>query len=136
MIDNPRDYELAHYGIKGMKWGIRRKTGSDGLVEKSSEPKEFSEDAAKAKSSGEKARTKGVQSLSNYELRQLNDRLNLEANYSRLTSSGTPESSAAKRGAQVYKGLKKAVEIGNEVYKAYNSPAVKLIRDQVKDARG
>lgn len=136
MTDKPEDYELIHYGIKGMKWGIRRKTDSNGLVVKSSSPKEYSEDAAKAKSSGEKARAKGVQSLSNLELRQLNDRLNLETNYSRLTSSGTPESSAASRGAQVYKGMKKAAEIANDVYRAYNSPAVKLIRDQVKAARG
>lgn len=136
MIDKPEDHELAHYGVLGMKWGRRRAVGPDGLVKKSSSPKEFSEDAAKAKSSGEKARAKGVQSLSNDELRQLNDRLNLETNYSRLTSSGTPESSAADRGAQVYKGMKKAVEIANDVYRTYNSPAVKLIRDQVKAARG
>lgn len=24
MSDNPADYELAHYGVKGMKWGKRR----------------------------------------------------------------------------------------------------------------
>lgn len=136
MTDKPEDYELTHYGIKGMKWGIRRKTDSDGLVVKSSSPKEYSEDAAKAKRSGEKARSKGVQSLSNDELRQLNDRLNLETNYARLTSSGSPESNAVDRGAQVYNGMKKAIEIGNDVYRMYNSPAVKLVREQVKSARG
>ena len=26
------DNYLAHYGIKGMRWGVRRKTGSDGTV--------------------------------------------------------------------------------------------------------
>lgn len=35
MSDNPEDYELAHYGIKGMKWGVRRKEGPDGRVGKS-----------------------------------------------------------------------------------------------------
>lgn len=24
MSDNPEDYELVHYGVKGMKWGIRK----------------------------------------------------------------------------------------------------------------
>lgn len=24
--------ELEHYGVKGMKWGVRRRVGSDGLV--------------------------------------------------------------------------------------------------------
>ena len=135
--DNPEDYELAHYGIKGMKWGIRRKTNSDGLVIKGSAPeREYSPDASKAKSSGEKARSKGVQSLSNDELRQLNDRLNLETNYARLTSYGSPESNAVNRGAQDYNGVKKAIEIGNDVFRMYNSPVVKLVRDQFKDARG
>ena len=25
---------LAHYGVKGMKWGVRRPVGSDGLIQK------------------------------------------------------------------------------------------------------
>lgn len=134
--DNPEDYELAHYGIKGMKWGIRRKTNSDGLVVKGSSPeKEYSSDASTAKDSGEKARSKGVQSLSNNELRALNDRLNLEQNYSRLTSSGSTENSAVKKGAAVYGVMKKGIEITNDVLRMYNSPAIKLIRDQFKDAR-
>lgn len=32
MSDSPEDYELVHYGIKGMKWGVRRKDGPDGTV--------------------------------------------------------------------------------------------------------
>lgn len=34
MQTNPtaEDLELFHYGIKGMKWGVRRKEGSDGTV--------------------------------------------------------------------------------------------------------
>lgn len=24
MSDNPEDYELVHYGVKGMKWGVRK----------------------------------------------------------------------------------------------------------------
>lgn len=135
--DNPEDYELAHYGIKGMKWGIRRKTNSDGLVIKGSSPeKEYSSDASKAKVSGEKAKSKGVQSLSNKELKELNERLNLEQNYSRLTSAGTTENSAVKKGAAAYGAMKKGIEITNDVLRMYNSPAVKLVRDQFKDARG
>lgn len=26
MTDRPEDYELVHYGVKGMKWGRRKKT--------------------------------------------------------------------------------------------------------------
>lgn len=28
MSDNPEDYELFHYGVKGMKWGVRNKEKS------------------------------------------------------------------------------------------------------------
>lgn len=31
-VDLTYDNYLAHYGIKGMRWGVRRKTGSDGTV--------------------------------------------------------------------------------------------------------
>lgn len=127
--------EIKHYGIKGMKWGIRRKANSDGLVEKGTTRVRLSEDSAKALASETTARQYGVKALSNDELRLLNDRLNLEANYSRLTSPGTPESRARDRGSQVYKGMKKAVDIGNDIYRTYNSPVVKLIRDELKKAR-
>lgn len=30
-VDNVEDF-LAHYGIKGMRWGVRRPVGKDGLV--------------------------------------------------------------------------------------------------------
>lgn len=30
--ETSNDLELFHYGIKGMKWGVRRKEGSDGTV--------------------------------------------------------------------------------------------------------
>lgn len=136
MSDNPQDHELAHYGIKGMKWGIRRKTNSEGLVEKSSSTKQYSEDALNAEVYKERARTRGVQSLHNKELQALNERLNLEANYGRLTATGTKESSAVKKGEAVFSGMKKAIDIGNDVYRMYNSPAVKLVREQVKNARG
>ena len=33
MAVESKDLELFHYGVKGMKWGVRRKVGSDGLVE-------------------------------------------------------------------------------------------------------
>lgn len=28
MIENPEDYELFHFGVKGMKWGVRRERPS------------------------------------------------------------------------------------------------------------
>lgn len=32
MSDNPADYELMHYGVKGMKWGRRKKDNNRAQV--------------------------------------------------------------------------------------------------------
>lgn len=40
------DLELFHYGVKGMKWGVRRKEGPDGLVVKSKTPIKDSDKSA------------------------------------------------------------------------------------------
>lgn len=34
MSDNPEDYELVHYGVKGMKWGQRRADKQNAKAEK------------------------------------------------------------------------------------------------------
>lgn len=40
------DLELFHYGVKGMRWGVRRKEGPDGLVVKSKTPIKDSDKSA------------------------------------------------------------------------------------------
>lgn len=72
------DDVLSHFGIKGMKWGVRR--SSDEL--KANNPP--SEDHNAAKASAAKAKAAGIKSLSNKELKDLNERLNLEKNYKNL----------------------------------------------------
>jgi hypothetical protein len=67
------DVYLMHFGVKGMRWGVRKERG------------EPSEDHAKAVELKSKVKASGgVHVLSNDELKQLNERLNLESNYSRL----------------------------------------------------
>jgi hypothetical protein len=61
---------LEHYGTKGMKWGVRKKRSAS--------------DDAKAAA---RHRGKKPSELSNDELRKLNERLNLEQNYSRMNPS-------------------------------------------------
>lgn len=60
------NYELYHYGVKGMKWGVRKKR--------------WSEDAKTASS----IRKKKVKEMSNAELRKLNERTRLEKEYGNL----------------------------------------------------
>lgn len=66
---------LEHHGVKGQKWGIRNKKSA---VKKT--PRKTSSDYKKAKS----LQTRHPSSLTNKQLKELNERLNLEQNYNRL----------------------------------------------------
>ena len=86
------DDVLAHYGIKGMKWGVRRSEaqlararGKKEAKRKKKEGPPPSEDAAKARESQTKAKKEGLATLSNRELQELNKRLNMEQQYRNLT---------------------------------------------------
>lgn len=138
MSDNPKDHELAHYGVPGMKWGRRRAVGSDGLVKKSGATKEYSDDAASAKSSKEKAKSKGVQSLTNDELRQLNDRMNLEQNYERMSPQQVSKGKTAVKRitavAKVAGDLERSVSSipGVNNIPGMDHPSVKLGRNIIR----
>ena len=68
---------LQHYGIPGMKWGIRRaKVQSSGKSKKRD-----SDDYTQVK----EIRKKKISQMSNKELETANKRLNLERNYKDLT---------------------------------------------------
>jgi len=90
---------LAHFGIKGMKWGVRRPVGSSGRVEGGAHGS--SSDAERAKEYHTRAKTQGTHVLSNQELQHLTNRLNLEQQYSRLTSTGSRTSKGAKFAKEI-----------------------------------
>ena len=75
MVNN----ELTHYGILGMKWGVRR---TDAQLARA-RGKTKSEDFETAKA----LKKKKVSQLSNAELRKLNERKQLENQYSQLNQS-------------------------------------------------
>ena len=68
--------ELLHFGVKGMKWGVRRKDGSDGRV------------------TGSSHGTRGISNLSDAELRDKINRMRLEQEYARLNPSAIRRGSA------------------------------------------
>lgn len=103
------DNYLIHHGVKGMKWGVRRKdpTAAGG----SSKKKKKISPAEEAKS------------MSNEELRNKNRRLQLEKRYSELTKPGNTSnyesvSQAAKAGSSVNTAASKVhkTSIGDKAY--------------------
>lgn len=72
--------ELYHYGIKGMRWGVRRYQNKDGSYT----------------NAGKKRRNTDVSSMSDDELSSKVKRLNLEKQYSKMTKENEPKSKLEK----------------------------------------
>ena len=85
--------ELQHYGVLGMKWGVRRPIGSNGLIRKTAKnakkidaPK--SEDSKAISGLRKKAtKTKNIKNMTDDEIRLTTDRVNLENNMKRLAKT-------------------------------------------------
>lgn len=69
------DEALAHFGVKGMKWGVRRSK---------SQLSSHSEDALKALESKRVASSSGTHALSNQDLQHLVKRMQLEKQFADL----------------------------------------------------
>ncbi len=69
---------LAHYGVKGMHWGIRKDRVRLG---RRRGPREESDDFRNAHDAHAKAKAKGIHSLSNAEIRSITERQNVERQY-------------------------------------------------------
>lgn len=99
------DKVLMHHGIKGMKWGVRRKTGANGLVVGTPEhhakaasdagrvkvsslkTRHHSEEAKRAHEIAKKVHKTGVKSLTNDELKALTARFDLEQKYVKMAAT-------------------------------------------------
>lgn len=111
------DKVLEHHGVKGMKWGQRKRSGGSGLHSKSmSEIRKTktSEDSSKATQTHEKIKVAGTKSVSNAELQHLVNRMNLEQQFSRLSESTKQVSAGKKFANSLLKGSK---DIGKQTAK-------------------
>ena len=68
--------DIEHYGVKGMKWGVRKKRGLRGYRERKSYPNASKDYARSAKLSRKK-----MHELSNSDLTFMKNRLDAERNY-------------------------------------------------------
>ena len=116
------DNELYHYGVLGMKWGVRRGgSRSSGSSRRKKYRLNLSDDARTA----EKLKKKKLGEMSNAELRKLNERQNLERNYRQLNKSHIAKgmafvtSAAATTGTilALYNNSGKLIDIGKKFAK-------------------
>lgn len=104
------DEVLAHYGVKGMHWGVRKKRSAD------SGP--TSADATRAKAHASTVKTHGTKALTNKELQDLVTRMNLEQQFSTLHQKSKKENPGVKFAKELL------IQVGKE-------QAGKLAREQI-----
>ena len=114
--------ELYHFGIKGMKWGVRRFQNKDGTrtTAGKSRRKEYSSDYIDSRTK------KSIRSMSNEELKKRINRYQLENQYRNL------EPSVYNKGMTMAKKIIATVGIVGGLYAIKSNAALKAVFDSGK----
>ena len=136
------DDVLEHFGVKGMRWGVRRSdpSGSAGgepitikvqngkrVVVKGGRGHTTSEDAIRTAKSRQIAKKSSTDSLSTKELQDMVNRMNLEKQYSMLTA----KPSRLKKGMNAAKIILSIGKTVNEAVAFANSPTGKFLEREL-----
>ena len=123
-------FYLNHFGIKGMKWGVRKATDkvSEARKERSAAKKApASSDHDTAKAAKKKASQGGLSKLSNKELQDAITRMNLETQYKSLNAKNpTPQQAAMSYGKKI------ALSVAQDMAK---TTMKNVVANNVKDPR-
>ena len=102
---------LQHHGIKGQKWGVRRFQNKDGSLTLAGKRRQKQDDGPIHEDYSKSHDTKSVKSMSDKELRDRINRLNMERQYAQLTA--TEKSMGKKIVSEVL------LNVGKELAKEY-----------------
>ena len=121
------DSDIEHYGKKGMKWGVRNRSKAEDKARAQkfgSKKTGLAPEAANLK----KLKSRPASTLNNKQLKALNERMNLENNYTDLIDKRAPSNKGFKslqdgtKNAQI---ILAAVGVTTSVYSLATTPAGK-----------
>lgn len=136
--------ELYHYGVKGMKWGVSKKSGDSSPVDVTAAQKKpgtrvkatggqnqpASKDAVRAATSRQKARASTIDALTNDELKDVVKRMQLEQQYSQLSAQRNVGPMA--KGHSMIKNLLGVADTANRAYNLQNTPLSQALKTEIE----
>lgn len=132
---------IYHWGIKGMKWGVRRYQNSDGSLTPAGK-KRYSDSSSSSSSSDSKKDTptvkkKSISEMTDSELNEAINRLNLEKRYAELLSKNEPPAKTVSKGKKfvddlIEKSLIPGVQEGLKT--SVSSTISSFVKNQVAQA--
>lgn len=143
-IEELKDEELKHYGVLGMRWGVRRPVGGDGLVTGSVKS------AMRNMKNLTNVRNKNLKAMSDDELKSKVDRLTKENRLKSLSIAKEDKRAYRSRGdlsdqeltarvdrlqleatlrSQSFKANKEAIDQVNDLMKEISKKAIKELDD-------
>lgn len=143
------DDTLAHYGVRGMRWGVRKRSGSSS---NSGEPEDVKivtrpghrievsggrnqpphEDAKRAHALKQKGQASSVHALSNAEVKAVVERMRLESDWAKIMASA--EAQKKGKGRKFLENLVK--EEGGALLQGKKGPKTQLVETMITVGRG